>query len=106
MPYSIWFIIIGALLIVMALSGTMLKRMPLSTSFLYLGVGLGLGHHGLGILDLSPVRHSLLLERLSEVAVLISLFTAGLKLNAPFEDTRWALPFRLAFVSMAASVGL
>ncbi|HET9960421.1 MAG TPA: cation:proton antiporter, partial [Polyangiaceae bacterium] len=49
---------------------------------------------------------SLLLERLSEVAVLISLFTAGLKLNAPFEDSRWALPFRLAFVSMAASVGL
>ena len=42
MTYAIWALIIGTLLILMALSGTLLKRLPLSTAMLYLAVGYGL----------------------------------------------------------------
>jgi sodium/hydrogen antiporter len=38
------------------------------------------------------------------VAVIISLFTAGLKLRIPLSDHRWRPPLRLAFVSMTATV--
>jgi hypothetical protein len=34
MSFAIWTLIIGALLIIMALSGTLLKRLPLSTAML------------------------------------------------------------------------
>jgi NhaP-type Na+/H+ or K+/H+ antiporter len=44
------------------------------------------------------VAQSALLERVTEVAVIVSLFTAGLKLRQPFKDRRWLLPVRLAFV--------
>ncbi|MGL6112408.1 MAG: cation:proton antiporter, partial [Rubrivivax sp.] len=46
------------------------------------------------------------LERLAEVALLISLFAVGLRLGVPLRDRRWRLPLRLAFVSMAAMVAM
>jgi hypothetical protein len=38
MSFAIWTLIIGALLISIALSGTLLKRLPLSTAMFYLAV--------------------------------------------------------------------
>ena len=67
----------------MALSGSVLKRLPLSTSMLYLAVGFGLGPYGLGLIRLDPVEDAAILERFTEVAVIVSLFTAGLKLRVP-----------------------
>jgi NhaP-type Na+/H+ or K+/H+ antiporter len=40
------------------------------------------------------------------VAVIVSLFTAGLKLPVPLGDRLWWIPTRLAFVSMTLTVGL
>lgn len=104
--FTLAFVAIGLLLILMALAGSMLKRLPLSTAMLYLAAGFALGPLGLGLLRLDPIKASELLERLTEVAVLISLFTAGLKLRVPFADPLWRLPLRLAVISMALTVGL
>ena len=49
MSFAIWTLIIGALLISMTLSGTLLKRLPLSTAMLYLAAGYGLGPAGLAL---------------------------------------------------------
>jgi NhaP-type Na+/H+ or K+/H+ antiporter len=104
--FAIWALIIGALLIVMALAGTFLERLPISTAMLYLAAGFGLGPAGLALMEPDPIRYSVLLERVAEVAVLISLFAVGLKLGLPFSDTRWQLPLRLAVLSMIVTVGL
>ena len=106
MNYAIWALIVGSLLILMALSGTFLKRIPISTAMLYLAVGYGLSPAGMNLMSPDPRIHSLILERMSEVAVLISLFSVGLKLGLPFSDKGWRLPVRLAIVSMIVSVGL
>jgi len=45
-----------------------------------------------------------MLERLTEIAVLISLFTAGMKLELPLRDRRWRIPVQLATVSMIVTV--
>lgn len=102
----LWFVIVGVVLVVMALTGSVLKRLPLTTSMLYLGLGFLLGPAWLGLIDLDPLRDSKGLERATEIAVLISLFTAGLKLRVPLTDRRWRAPFRLAFLSMTLTVGL
>ncbi|MDH6182703.1 NhaP-type Na+/H+ or K+/H+ antiporter [Polaromonas sp. CG_23.6] len=46
----------------------------------------------------------MMLERLTEIAVLISLFTAGMKLELPLRDRRWRIPLQLATVSMIVTV--
>lgn len=105
MAFAWWSVIVGLLLVLMALGGTVLARLPLSTAMLYLGVGLAVSPLGLGLLWADPRRDSLLLERIAEVVVLVSLFTAGLKLSAGLTDRSWLLPLRLALTSMLATVG-
>jgi NhaP-type Na+/H+ or K+/H+ antiporter len=104
--FALWCVVAGGLLISMALAGSVLKRLPLTTSLLYLAVGFGLGPAGYELIHLDPVEQAALLERVTEVAVLISLFTAGLKLRTPLSEGRWLLPVRLAFASLALTVGL
>lgn len=105
MDFAIWSLVVGVLLIVLALSGTVLDRLPLSTSMLYLAAGLAVSPWGLNLLSADPHRHTLLLERLTEVVVLVSLFTAGLKLSPGLRDRRWVPSLRLAITSMALTVG-
>ncbi|MGV3615415.1 MAG: cation:proton antiporter [Fimbriimonas sp.] len=89
----------------MAFTSTVLRRLPLTTSLLYMAVGVVVGPLGYGLITIDPTKHSLFLERLTELAVVISLFTAGLKMRAPFHDRRWLPPVRLASLTMLASIG-
>ena len=104
MSFAIWALIIGAILISMALMGTLLERLPLSPGILYLALGYALGPAGFALMAPDPLRYSADLERMAEVALLISLFAVGLKLGVPLRDKRWYLPLRLAFPSMALTV--
>jgi NhaP-type Na+/H+ or K+/H+ antiporter len=104
--FTLLYIVVGAVFILMALSGTVLKRLPLSTSMLYLAAGVLIGPHALGLLRFDPVAASAILERIAEVAVIVSLFSAGLKLRVPLRDPLWRLPVVLAFGSMALTVML
>ena len=106
MTFAIWALIVGALLITMALSGTLLARLPLSTAVLYLAAGYGLGPAGLGLMAPNPLKYAPMLEIMAEIAVMISLFTVGLKLGLPLSDKGWRLPLRLALTSMAITVAL
>ena len=100
MDFAVWSVIVGVLLVVMALSGSVLARLPLSTAMLYLLVGIAVGPWGVGLSWVEIGKHSALLETLTEIVVLISLFSAGLKLSSALSDRRWMLPLRLAVVSM------
>jgi NhaP-type Na+/H+ or K+/H+ antiporter len=100
-----WYLVIGGLLVAMALAGSVLKRLPLSASMFYLGLGFVLGPAVLGALEVSPLRDSAIVERITEAVVVISLFTTGLKLRVPLHEGRWALPVRLATASMVITIG-
>ncbi|WP_028535994.1 cation:proton antiporter [Paludibacterium yongneupense] len=104
MIFATWCLIVGGLLTLMALSGTALQRLPLSTPMLYLAVGYALGPGGWGLLTPDPFLYSHALEKAAEIAVLISLFAVGLKLGLPLRDRHWHLPLRLAVISMALSI--
>jgi sodium/hydrogen antiporter len=101
-----WFLLIGAFLLLMVLIGTLLQRLPVSAAIIYLLIGVALGPYGLGLITLGPVTHAKALELVAEVAVLISLFTVGLKLRVSVFDRAWRLPLRLAGGTMIITIGL
>ena len=106
MTLALWFIVSGVLLTLMALAATSLRRLPVSAPQIYLLVGVGVGPLGLGLLVIDPIEQAKILEVLTEIAVILSLFAAGLKLRTPLSDGRWKLPLRLATISMTVTVGL
>ena len=103
--FTMWFIVAGALLIGMALAGTALKRVPLTASMFYLGSRRRAGARGApACCSMDAVDDAPLLERLTEIAVIISLFTAGLKLRLPGSDRRWRAPMLLAALAMVLTI--
>jgi sodium/hydrogen antiporter len=106
MAFAIWSTVIGALLVTMAVLGSRLKRLPLSTAMLYLLVGFAIGPSGAGLLVIHPFDHSIVIERAAEIAVLVSLFASGMKIKLPLSDRRWRLSVRLALGSMLITAGL
>ena len=103
--FSLGTLIIGLLLIVMTMGSSFVSRLPLSAAMLYLGAGVAIGPLGLGLVRLDALENRVLLERVTEIAVLISLFTVGMKLELPLHDRRWRIPVQLATVSMILTVG-
>jgi NhaP-type Na+/H+ or K+/H+ antiporter len=101
---TVWFLVVGVLLIAMALTGSVLKRLPLTSAMFYLAVGGMLGPWGVGLLNVDMLRDAEAVEVLSEVAVIISLFTAGLKLRLPFRDRRWRPAVLLATLAMMITI--
>ena len=101
-----WFILIGGLLLAMGLIPLTLKRLPITSAIIYLAVGIVVGPMVLNLFHFNPLKESALLETLTEAAVLISLFSAGVKMPVPFSLARWRAPLLLAVVSMAVTVGL
>ncbi len=106
MPNALWFMLVGGLLLVMGLTSSILKRSPVTVAIIYLAVGLLVGPTVLNLFHFNPLKESALLEVLTEVAVLISLFSAGVKMPVPFSFARWRAPILLATVSMAITVAL
>lgn len=98
--------LIGGLLIAMGLIPTILKRLPVTSAIIYLAVGVVVGPMVLNLFHFNPLQQSALLETLTEAAVLISLFSAGVKMPVPVSTTHWRAPILLATVSMAVTVGL
>lgn len=96
----------GLLLIAMALANSLMKRIPVSNAIIYLAVGYAFGIWGTNVLRVNPVTDAPILERITEVALLVSLFSAGLKLRLPLHDSRWCLSGRLAVKTMIITIAL
>ena len=100
-----WIALAGALFLLMALSSAFLRRLPISTSVIYLAFGLAIGPFGFGLLRIDVREAFGWLEPLTEVAVVISLFVGGLKLRLPFRDGAWRAAYRLAGPTMLVTIG-
>ena len=101
-----WILLIGVLLLTMGLGQTLMKRAPVTPAIIYLGVGLLVGPTVLNLFHFNPLKQSALLEVLTEAAVLISLFSAGVKMPVPFQWPHWRAPVLLATLSMSLSVAM
>ncbi|GAC1518471.1 MAG: cation:proton antiporter [Collimonas sp.] len=85
---------------------SLLDRLPISPAMFYLPVGYILGPAVSGLINISLVQHAELLTTLAKMALLLSLFTVGLKLRLPFRDSIWRLPLRLGVLAMLVTIPL
>lgn len=106
MSSALWFLLVGGLLLARGLTAAVLQRSPITPAMFYLALGLLLGPTVLNLFHFNPLQESAFLEVLTELVVLISLFSAGVKMPAPIEFSHWRAPILLASISMAISVGM
>lgn len=106
MSTAIWFLLVGTLLLFMGLTAGLIRRLPVTTAIVYLVVGIILGPTALYAFHFNPLEESRVLAFASEVAVLLSLFTAGMKMPVPVTVSRWRTPILLAFPGMAITAAL
>jgi sodium/hydrogen antiporter len=91
--YIIGLLAIGSLLLLVTLSSGWIASLPFSYALIYLVVGILLGPYGIHLIELRPQAE--VLERLTEFAVLVSLFGCGLKMNRPLQPWAWNSTARL-----------
>jgi NhaP-type Na+/H+ or K+/H+ antiporter len=104
MDFLAWMGLAGGLLLFMALSSAWLRNLPITTSAIYLALGVAIGPLGLGWLDIELSQDVRWFERLTEVAVIVALFVGGLKLRLPLRDPAWVAARRLGGPIMLASI--
>ncbi|NES96931.1 MAG: sodium:proton antiporter [Desertifilum sp. SIO1I2] len=91
--YILDLLVIGLLLLTVTLGSGWISRLPLSYALIYLCVGVFLGPYGTGLISLTPSAE--LIERITELVVIISVFSCGLKMNRPFKPWAWQITARL-----------
>jgi len=79
-----------------------------SASVIYLGLGLiaAVGLYVIGVQPLSPIEDAELLNRVAELALLVAVFTAGLKIERTLTFSSWRPVVLLIVLVMPATVGL
>jgi NhaP-type Na+/H+ or K+/H+ antiporter len=104
MSFILCMTVLGVLLMLLALTSSYLRWLPVTTSAVCLAFGAGIGPWGLDLvqLDIRDARHWL--ERLTEVAVLFSLFNTGIKLRLPLHRKAWHSAYLLAVPVMLATI--
>ncbi|QVN15489.1 cation:proton antiporter [Burkholderia sp. LAS2] len=106
MHETLWYLIIGAVLLGMGVVTSALRHLPCSSAMIYLVLGVALGPAGAGLLHLDLERDGPLLREIVEVALLVSLFAIGLRLRVPLSDKLWLVPCRLGLLAMIVTVPL
>ncbi|QLL10617.1 cation:proton antiporter [Pseudomonas chlororaphis] len=104
MTFIVWVAVLGAVLLILALTSSYLRWMPVTTSVVCLALGIAIGPAGLGLLQLDIHQAAGWMEHLTEVAVLFSLFVSGLKLRLPLSSRSWRIAFGLAGPVMLLSI--
>ncbi|RZA34547.1 MAG: sodium:proton antiporter [Lysobacteraceae bacterium] len=99
-----WYMLLGALMLARGLWGQTIARLPFTSATIYLAIGLLLGPLVLNLFSFDLFKEAKVLEVVAEIAVLVSLFSAGIKMPVPFSLARWMPALRLAWLAMALSV--
>lgn len=101
-----WYILIGALLVSIGALGPLMTNMWFAPVHLQLLGGILAGPWCLGLLELNLLTHAEAIEIISEIAVIVSLYAAGIKMRIPLDSGAWRAPVVLASLTMVVTAAL
>jgi len=101
-------LLVGVVLVAMCLAERHVTRLPLSPATVYLIVGWAAGEMARPHMSVPPTspQHADMLVVLTESALLISLFSVGLRLRVPPKVKGWRIAVTLASSAMIATIAL
>ena len=105
-PYELLLAVAGLALLLGAIVLSLQKGRPFSAALLYLVLGLAIGA-GLRLADVGwfdPTLEPAILTRIAELAVIVSLFGAGLKLDRPLTWNAWRSTVLMLVVAMPLTI--
>ncbi|MEH2144986.1 cation:proton antiporter [Nostoc sp.] len=104
--YIIDLFVIGLLLLMVTLGSGWIARLPLSFALIYLLVGIFLGPYGFKLVQLrqNEVFNAEVLEKITELVVIISVFSCGLRIIRPLKLGVWDITVRLIVFLMPISI--
>ncbi|HYI18465.1 MAG TPA: cation:proton antiporter [Solirubrobacteraceae bacterium] len=107
-PFAIGLVFIGFAIFaaVGALSHERERAFSASLIYLLLGCGAAAVINVAGFAWVDPVEDAALIDHLTEIAVIIALFSAGLKLDRPLTPRAWGTTARLLLLAMPLTIGL
>ncbi|SAL03817.1 sodium/hydrogen exchanger [Caballeronia arationis] len=103
---AVWFLIVGALLVLMAVGRKIVERLPMTGAMVYLAVGFVLGPACIGLLTPNVEKDVHLLRILTEAGLVVSLFAIGMYLRIELTDSLWRLTLRLAGPAMLITIAV
>ncbi|AXF18800.1 cation:proton antiporter [Paraburkholderia caledonica] len=103
---AMWFLIIGALMVLMAIGRKVVERLPMTGAMVYLVVGFLLGPACAGLLKIDLARDVALLRTLTEAGLVVSLFAIGMYLRVRLSNPLWRLTLRLAGPAMLITIAI
>jgi len=104
MNFHGWMALAGILFLLIALLSAYIRNLPVTTSTIYLIVGLIISPLGFGLIEIDIIESREWFEYLTEIAVIISLFIGGLKLRLPLLNRAWYAAYALALPTMICSI--
>jgi NhaP-type Na+/H+ or K+/H+ antiporter len=102
--YDLLLMIAGLAVLAAAVLPRLLSDKPLSLPMVLLGLGFAAFTLPLGLEAPDPLEHGKLTERLTELAVIIALMGAGLKLDRPPGWRAWMATWRLLAITMPLTI--
>ena len=103
-PFGLLFLGVALFAAVGALSHQHERAFSASLVYLGLGIAASVAVQLFDVAWIDPIRHARVIERLAEFAVVIALFTTGLRLDRPLDPRRWGSVARLLVFAMPLSV--
>lgn len=102
--YNLFLLICGIAFLFGALFPLMFKRLPISLPMLQVSFGMIMGYWWTTLSFLDPINNGLLIEKLTEIVVLVSLVGAGIKIDTPLTWQLWRPTARLLLITMPIGI--
>ena len=102
--YNLFLLVCGIAFLFGALFPIIFKRTPISLPMLQLSFGLIMGYWWTSLAFLNPIDNGLIIEKLTEIVVLVSLVGAGIKIDTELSWRLWRTTMRLLLITMPIGI--
>ena len=102
--YNLFLLVCGIAFLFGALFPIMFKRAPISLPMLQVSFGLMIGYWWTTLSFLDPINNGFIIEKLTEIVVLVSLVGAGIKIDTALTWQLWRPTVRLLLITMPIGI--
>lgn len=102
--YNLFLLVFGIAFAFGAMFPIISKRLPISLPILQVSFGIIVGYFWITLAFLNPLENGLIIEKLTEIIVLVSLVGAGIKIDTPLSWQLWRPTARLLLITMPIGI--